>query len=203
MSGFAQALPVTLAFEGGFSDNPADRGGATMRGVTQATYDAYRQKHGLPEQSVEHMADDEMQAIYHTGYWLAGKCDALPWPVSLLHFDACVNHGPANAARILQRAAGAEPDGILGPKSLAAVDAMPPMVLADAMLWERLRFYARIIARDESQGVFAPSWIFRTAALREHLPDDVMDALVGRQASRPAFCEGFRVTRPAGTRDDP
>jgi hypothetical protein len=39
---FNRALEMVLHHEGGFVDHPADPGGATNRGVTQATYDAYR-----------------------------------------------------------------------------------------------------------------------------------------------------------------
>ena len=42
MSGFVQALPVVLRFEGGYADHPNDPGGATNKGITQAVFDAYR-----------------------------------------------------------------------------------------------------------------------------------------------------------------
>jgi len=42
-SAFETALPFVLRWEGGFVDHPADPGGRTNRGVTQRTYDAWRQ----------------------------------------------------------------------------------------------------------------------------------------------------------------
>jgi lysozyme family protein len=48
----------------------------------------------------------------------------MPWPVSLVHFDACVNMGVTQAARFLQRSVGAEPDGRIGPKTLEALRAL-------------------------------------------------------------------------------
>jgi lysozyme family protein len=53
MSEFERALQRVLAHEGGFSNHPKDPGGATMKGVTQATYDAWRKSEGLPPQSVK------------------------------------------------------------------------------------------------------------------------------------------------------
>ena len=49
--------------------------------------------------------------------------DALPPPLALLVFDAAVNNGVGRAAVWLQLAAGAAPDGQLGPRTLAAVAA--------------------------------------------------------------------------------
>ena len=57
-SRFAVCLAFVLQAEGGFVDNPADPGGATMHGVTQAVYDAYRAKLGLDPRSVALIADN-------------------------------------------------------------------------------------------------------------------------------------------------
>ena len=39
---FAACLAQVLLSEGGWSDHPADPGGATMKGITLATYRKYR-----------------------------------------------------------------------------------------------------------------------------------------------------------------
>src|SRR5579883_2004486 len=44
---------VLMRIEGGYSDDPDDRGGATDFGVTQSTYDDYRDHHKLPRQPVK------------------------------------------------------------------------------------------------------------------------------------------------------
>lgn len=47
----APALSRALVHEGGFSNHSADPGGATMKGVTQRVYDAYRHRRHLhPDQ---------------------------------------------------------------------------------------------------------------------------------------------------------
>jgi len=169
MSGFLQALPVTLQHEGGYSDHPADRGGATMRGVTQATYDEWRRSKGFAVRPVRQIETAEVEAVYHERYWLAGKCDALPWPASMLHFDACVNHGIAGAARILQRAVGAAVDGKIGPGTLAAVTPIPARDLAVRLLFERLDFYERICRAKPDQRVFLLGWLARVLDLRRRV----------------------------------
>ena len=45
---FQRILPYLLQDEGGYVNDPADRGGATNKGVIQRTYDAYRKGKGMP-----------------------------------------------------------------------------------------------------------------------------------------------------------
>jgi len=166
MSGFLQALPVILKFEGGYANHPDDPGGATNKGITQKTYDGWRDGHGQEQQPVVRISDDEVEAIYHRNYWLAGGCDSLPWPLSLVHFDACVNHGIRNAWRIMQRAAGVADDGIPGPVTHAAIDAAPVDGLVNDQLWHRLAFYERIMLNRSRSRVFCLGWLSRVNHLR-------------------------------------
>lgn len=165
MSGFAQALPHVLRVEGGFVDDPDDRGGRTNFGITQNTFDVWNGSKGLRKRDVKDVTPDEVAAIYHERYWVAGKCDALPWPLSAAHFDACVNHGKPNAAKMLQEALGVTIDGKIGPKTLAAVEAADTDDLVDDLLWVRLEFY-RSIARG-SQEKFLRGWVWRLLKVAE------------------------------------
>ena len=167
MAGFLQALPVILRFEGGYVDDPDDPGGATMKGITQKTFDAWRKSKRLPREAVRGISDAEVEAIYHRDYWLKGKCDALPWPVSLVHCDATVNHGTKNAAKLLQRAAGVADDGKIGPMTLGAVDAADPDELVNGMLWARLAFYEAIARRRIASRKFLLGWLSRVNHLRK------------------------------------
>lgn len=165
MSGFFRSLPLVLEAEGGLVNDPDDRGGLTNHGVTQDTYDRWRDHAAQPRRSVEHIEDSEIRALYHAFFWVPGNCDALPWPASHLHFDACVNHGIANATRILQRAVGAEDDGQWGPRTRSAVERTAPSILIDGLLWERLRFYSKVAARP-GQSKFLRGWLNRVLKLK-------------------------------------
>jgi lysozyme family protein len=61
---FAAALPFILRWEGGFVDDPDDRGGRTNKGVTQAVYQAWRADQGLPGQDVRQINDQEVASIW-------------------------------------------------------------------------------------------------------------------------------------------
>jgi lysozyme family protein len=123
MSEFERSLKKVLVHEGGFSDHPKDPGGATMKGVTQGTYDAWRRAEGLPVRSVRLMEEKELQAIYRKRYWDVIKGDKLPPGVSYVVFDGAVNSGPSQSVKWLQRALGIKADGMVGQDTIGAVSA--------------------------------------------------------------------------------
>ena len=92
---FARALGFTLSFEGGWSDNPRDPGGATMRGVTLNTYRLYHPRATATQLRNAPMSD--FQAIYRQDFWAKIGGDGLPSGVDLLAFDIAVNMGPGRA----------------------------------------------------------------------------------------------------------
>ncbi len=169
MSGFNQALPGTLRFEGGYVNDPDDPGGATNKGITQATYDLWRTRDGLPTKAVRLISGPEVTAIYHREYWVKGKCDAMPWPMSMCHFDACVNHGPKNAAKLLQRALAVADDGQIGPITLHAVEHAEIAPTLNLMLWKRLEFYEAIARRRRASRKFVFGWLARVNSLRRRV----------------------------------
>lgn len=126
MSVFEDAFKVVVGEEGGLSTDPADpgnwTGGACGRGACRGT------KFGIaasahPTLDIPAVTLDEARAIYRRDYWDRAAGDALPAPLALLVFDAAVNNGVGRAIRWLQMAAGCAPDGVVGPATLAAVQA--------------------------------------------------------------------------------
>lgn len=168
---YLRALPLLLGSEGGEVNDPADRGGHTNHGVTQETYDGWREMNGQGPRSVSRITNGEVEAIYERLYWKAGRCDTLPWPLSYLHFDACVNHGVRSAAEMLQQVLGVEVDGIIGPKTRAAADVLPPALqrLCEDYLWARLQLYSDIVKYSPSQIRFLRGWLNRMIRIREEI----------------------------------
>lgn len=163
MKGFRDALPLVLAYEGGYVNDPADPGGATNKGITQRVYDAYRTAHRVPTQSVARITDPEVEEIYLEQYWKPGHCDILPWPLSMAHFDACVNTGIGQATRLLQRAAGVTDDGVWGPATAATA----PHAQIARLLLERMKFYDQLVAQRPTLGKFFLGWIKRVLKLSD------------------------------------
>ena len=191
---FVSALPFILRWEGGYVNNPNDRGGATNKGVTQRVYDDWRRKQGLAAADVRSLTDSETQLIYESGYWLPPKCDTLPSPLDQVQFDTAVNMGPGRAVKFLQQAVGAMPvDGRYGPGTQSCVAGCDTGEALIAYCNAREAFYRDLTVRDPKQGVFLKGWMNRLNALRkqiglpgfEAVDDDVDYGGVGYMARVP------------------
>lgn len=166
---YLAALEIVLGTEGGFSDHPADRGRSTMMGVTQSTYNRWRDKQRQAHRPVKEIEHEELVSLYHTEYWLPVCGDDLPRAVAVAVFDCSVNSGPTQAIKLLQRALRVKQDGIFGPMTQnAARNAAPQKLLFDFGN-ERSDFISDIITADQSQLVFLKGWIRRIRQLEQGL----------------------------------
>ena len=169
MSNFETALKFTLKWEGGFVDNPADPGGATNEGVTQAVYNSYRSKDGLPKQSVKDITNAEVGNIYQTEYWDPSLAGEMVLPLSVAQFDTAVNFGVGGAIEFLQEALGVGIDGIAGAQTKSALNAKNNKATALAIANERIQYRHKRVAEDPSQKVFLQGWLNRDNALKKYV----------------------------------
>ena len=101
---FEKMLQFVLEREGGYSNNPADLGGETNKGITHGTYNSYRRSKGLEPQSVKNISDDEIRDIYYNNYYKASGADQLDNPqLGLYTFDRAVNMGVGTAKDLLKQ----------------------------------------------------------------------------------------------------
>jgi len=169
---FDEALQLTLGYEGGISNDKADRGGLTQAGITQRTYDAWRRVRRLPLRAVTLIEPEEVRTIYFQLYWLAAHCDELPGQLAKCVFDASVNHGPTRAIRLLQLSIGITDDGQFGPQTRRALEHADENATITIYLDAREDFYADIIEADPTQVRFKDGWRNRVIALRAALETD-------------------------------
>lgn len=137
---FEQALERVFAHEGGYVNHRHDPGGATNRGVTQRTYDAWRQRIGERPRDVRELSDDEARRIYKEQYADKVWFDRLPAGLDYALFDFAVNSGVSRAVKFVQRLAGVREDGIMGVQTLAAINAKNPKALLTDLCAARLKF---------------------------------------------------------------
>ncbi len=110
-----------LVREGGFVDHPADRGGPTHYGITQATLSRWRQQ-PVTVQDVQALTLEEARAIYRHDYIERPGFLRIPDErLRALLVDWGVHSGPQTAIRALQRVLGVRLDGVLGPQTLASL----------------------------------------------------------------------------------
>ena len=159
---FEKALALVLEHEGGWVNHPKDPGGATMKGVTQAVYDAYRKLRGRGVQSVKLISEEELRAIYKFQYWDKVQGDFLPVGVDYAVFDFAVNSGVSRAAKYLQAVLGATQDGQIGAKTLAAITS--PANTINALCDRRIGFLRNL----KTFLTFGKGWTRRVQGVRAH-----------------------------------
>lgn len=93
------ALTQLLKDEGGYTNNPNDKGGPTNFGITLADYRKYINQSGTA-QDVKNMTVDQAKAIYKIRYWDSIDGDNLPSGVDYTVFDYGVNSGVSRAKKV-------------------------------------------------------------------------------------------------------
>ena len=136
---FGEAVKRVLSWEGGYVNHPLDPGKATIYGITEAV----ARENGYTG-DIRQLPMDVAKRIYKAKYWDAVRADELPPTLRLAVFDAAVNSGVRQATLWLQRAAGVKDDGIIGPRTLAAVKSLDANSLRLKMAAQRLRFLTNL-----------------------------------------------------------
>ena len=71
---FQKALNFVLKWEGGYTNNPYDKGGATNKGITQYTYNSWLKSQKLQIRDIKNISDYEVKEIYFQNYWKKAGC---------------------------------------------------------------------------------------------------------------------------------
>lgn len=155
------AFAFMLKSEGGYVNNPADPGGRTNLGVTQATWESWVAR-ASDEAEMRSLTADKVEPLYKKKYWDAVRGDDLPVGLDYLMFDFGVNAGPGRAIKLLQTAVGVTPDGGFGPMTLAAVQAIDPVELIEKFSQAKEDFYRSLTQFP----VFGKGWLNRVADVK-------------------------------------
>ncbi len=165
MADHRKLVPHLLKWEGGFVNDPDDKGGATMKGVTLTTFRNFYGKDKTVD-DLKKITDEQWTYIMKKGYWNKAGADAIDsQSVANAIVDWCYNSGTGILKRI-QRIVGVKDDGIVGPKTIAAINSKSPLPLFGAIKQDRIKFINGIIARDEKQKRFYNGWMNRINSLQ-------------------------------------
>lgn len=148
---FDKMLKFVLLREGGYSNNPNDKGGETNKGITYQTYNSYRKSRGLSPRRVKYITDEEVRDIYYNNYYKASGADKIQNPkLAAYVFDTAVNMGVSRAKEFLAKSGN------------------------DLNTYEQLRRnkYNQFVEYDSSQRCFLQGWNNRINSLREFVDNE-------------------------------
>ena len=170
MADINKLIPHILKWEGGWADDPTDKGGATMKGITLTTYKSYCKKKGLPtptKTDLRNISDDRWKDVLKTFFWDQWKADKIKnQNIANMVVDwlwCSGKWGIVYPQRVLKVA----DDGIVGPKTLDALNSYQDQKELFNLLYEsRKQFYNNIVKNNPSQKRFINGWMNRLNSIK-------------------------------------
>jgi len=152
-------------WEGGFSDDPVDRGGATNRGVTLATWHSVGyDKDGdgdIDREDVRLLSPADCREVLRRCYWNRWRGDEInDEAVAAMLVDWLWCSGRWGIV-IPQRILGVTADGVAGPVTIRRVNQADASRFLIRIYNSRLAFIRNIIRNDPSQKKFEKGWMRR------------------------------------------
>ncbi len=148
----------------GWADDPDDLGGQTMVGVTMATYEEYCRRKGYPKPTTGRLMDlsyNDWKSILKMLYWDRGNADEIrSQSIAEIVCDFVWASG-VHGIKVPQDLVGVVPDGIVGPKTLAAVNSRNPRELFDQIKIARFDFIEDICRKRPANNKFKRGWMNR------------------------------------------
>lgn len=174
MADFLKAHPFIIQHEGGYVNDPDDKGGETYRGITRKnfpswpgweTVDNYKPLN-RGEIINSGILDASVNQFYKLHFWDNIKGDRIDnQSVATYIYDWYVNAG-RNAIKELQRVLGITDDGLFGNGTLAAINAADDTLLAK-LHEAREAYYNRIATGGNAK--FLKGWLNRSGNMYEKL----------------------------------
>lgn len=112
-----------------------------------------------PSLDIESLNTTQAKAIYFEDWWTPLKMERFHPAMQYQMFDAAINHGARNAARMLQRAIGVKDDGFIGAITIAEKNKIEANDLIMLFIAERISFFTKVSTFD----LYGKGWMNRMA----------------------------------------
>jgi lysozyme family protein len=150
----AIAFVLRPDIEGGYVNDPRDPGGETNYGISKRSH---------PNEDIKNLTRERAAEIYRTDYWnpVAGRVVDMAPRLAFLLFDSSVNQGKGAAAKMLQGVLHVAQDGIIGPKTL---DALQDAIDAHDEAWVVEQFMVARVSRytqTSNWSLYGKGWMVR------------------------------------------
>lgn len=172
MANFEQALIQLLKNEGGYVNDTQDSGGETYKGIARkynskwegwVDIDLAKMKPNFP-QSLEssEALKNKVSDFYEVNYWdrVRGD-DIVSQRVAFAIFDFGVNAGIYWSSKLAQLSVGATPDGVIGQKSLEALNSKHYAMFLATFAIAKIERYISLVQRDPKNRKFFYGWVRR------------------------------------------
>ena len=174
MADFKISFKITGHNEGGYANDPNDRGGETYAGISRKFWtnwagwqliDNYKDKNGIVGIDKAMANNPNMEAaiesFYKKNFWDVNKLDLInEQQIANTVYDFGVNSGVSQAAKALQKVINVSVDGIIGNQTIDAVNKGDAESIHNAYNLYRDDFYTNL-AKRPGQGKFLKSWLSR------------------------------------------
>lgn len=152
----------------GYVNDPRDLGGATQSGLTLNTYKVYCRKHNISTPTVANLRAIPYAtwlAVMKELFWDPCKADQIK-SQSVADIFVDFAWGSGKGIKKVQQALGLVADGIVGPKTIAALNSKQPQVMFRLIYDTRAKYYNQIVANNPTQKVFLKGWMNRLNDLK-------------------------------------
>lgn len=164
MADYRKLKPFILRWEGGYINDQADLGKQTNKGVTLSTYRSVFGKNKTVR-DLKKITDEQWEFIFKKFYWDKWKADDIKdQNVANILVDWIWSSG-SYGIKIPQRVLGVSVDGIVGSKTIAAINARDGRELFDTIKQERKDFIERICQTRPQNKKFKKGWLNRINSL--------------------------------------
>ena len=155
---FEHIIDKVLEHEGGYVNDPYDKGGETKYGIA---------KRWFPDLDIKNLSKTDAINIYYNEYWNPSRADKLPNDIKATYFDMCVNMGQRQAVKILQQAINSrkvnkiEEDGLIGKITIENAG----KVSKKRLQAYRCLFYGKLVTKNPDQQRFYYGWFKRATTI--------------------------------------
>ncbi len=170
MADAKKLVPFILKWEGGFVNDPVDRGGATKYGITLETwknvgYD--KNKDGkIDKKDIMLLSYEDFLKVFKKNFWDKWQGDKIKnQSVANIVVDWLWGSGKWGII-YPQRILGVKDDGKVGPKTIEAINKVNPKEFFEKVKKSRIQFYQNIVKNNPSQKKFIKGWTNRVNALK-------------------------------------
>ncbi len=175
MADFIKSYEKTSKFEGGYANHKNDKGGETYKGIARKMHpnwvgwkivDRYKTS-SLTFAQLDKVLkgngqiQEMVELFYRANFWDKIMGDSISkQEIADNIYDFAVNSGVSRAVKYAQRVVKTEEDGIIGIKTIRAINSKEDNFI-DEYKSSRLEFFKRIVINNPSQNVFMKGWTSR------------------------------------------